>query len=147
MRFILQQGLTPQDLGLPNFNPGCLKGLTVDAAKSVYKRFFWDAGGFGKINSQLVATKVFDTAVNTGHRRAGVLAQQTCNALGMSPPLLEDGKLGPKSFAAINAFDPQTFTNTFADYQLAFYKGLVAAKPSQAKFLPGWTKRANWGRK
>ena len=145
MAWILKTGLTPKDLGLnlETFTPGCLKQVTKDTAISLYRKYFWEPSGYSNIKDQNTAIKLFDLSVNAGAKRANKLAQQAANSCGQT--LLVDGSLGPKSFAAINSIDPQTYINAYGAQMEAFYRGIVAANPTQAKFLNGWLKRAKWG--
>jgi lysozyme family protein len=86
--------------------------------------------------------KMFDTAVNCGTGRAVKFAQAI---LGVA----QDGVAGPKTRAAAAAYfkaagDEGKFLKAFVAQQSAFYQGIVARKPSQAKFLNGWLRRAQW---
>lgn len=145
LRFLKAEGLTPAEIGLPNFEPGALKVLTRGTAEALYRRFFWDRGHLHTIVDQAAATKVFDVTVNAGHRRAALLAQAACEKLGV--PVAHDGILGPATVAAINRLHPQTFVNAVCDAQAAFYHHLIEADPTQRKFLNGWLRRAAWGLK
>lgn len=136
---IEREGITNEDLGLPpGREPGWLKALSVDAAKSIYKRLFWDKYGYGQIEDQKAATKVFDCSVNCGPGRAHVFAQDVAG-------VHVDGILGPVSYAAINAIEPQSFVNAFGAEMASYYNNLVAKKPTLAIFLRNWLRRAAWG--
>jgi lysozyme family protein len=87
--------------------------------------------------------KLFDTAVNAGHSRAVKLLQQALNDAG-GARLAADGRIGPKTRAAICGLDENAVLRKYAERQAAFYRGIVARKPSQAKFLKGWLRRAAW---
>lgn len=108
-----------------------IKNLTEDEAKEIYKRDFWKFDG---IDSQEVATKIFDAMVNMGSR-AIKFAQQLVGTV-------VDGKYGAKTEAAINAQDPVEFLKAYRDKMEQFYRNLVLADPSKAQFLKGWLRRA-----
>lgn len=145
MLMIKREGLQPVDLGLsiPQFTPGCLKAVTKETCKKLYKRLFWDRFGYGTVQDTKAATKIFDSAVNMGPSRAAKLAQAALVSLGKTVAV--DGNLGPKSIAAINQCDPQEFVNALGEEMKKFYLAIVQAKPSQNKFLRAWLKRARWG--
>jgi len=142
MLMVRREGMTPAELGIPDFNPGSMKLMTVDTAKKIYKKFFWDKFQYEKIYNQNVATKIFDVGVNCGPGRSHRMAQKAANQCGQS--LKEDGILGPNSFAGINACDPALFLKAMAAEQLAYYTALVMAKPALRIFLNNWTRRSGW---
>ncbi len=142
MLMVRREGMTPAMLGIPDFNPGSMKLMTEATAKDIYKKIFWDKPKYGLINDDIVATKIFDCAVNCGPGRAHKMAQKVANKLGQK--IAEDGALGPASFAAINACDPKQFLQAMAAEMLAYYNNLVLLHPSLGVFLHNWTKRAGW---
>lgn len=71
-----------------------MKGLTVDTAKAIYKKQYWDVIRGDEIKNQLVANKLFDTFVNT-FKEAIILAQRT---LGIK----ETGVMDNATLLAIN---------------------------------------------
>jgi lysozyme family protein len=112
-----------------------IKVMTVDQASVFYRTFWWDAYGYGIIVAQLVATKIFDSAVNLGPMRAHKFAQEI---IGVST----DGVLGPKSFAEINATPSLKFITAYQTRLADFYRALVVANPARQEFLSGWLNRA-----
>lgn len=152
MLMVKREGMTPTQLGIPgtwnatdsvwDFPPGAMKLMTVDTAKSIYRKLFWDKPGYGRISDQIAATKIFDCAVNCGPGRAHKMAQKAANRLGQK--LGVDGNLGALSIAGINACDPKQFLMAMAAEMLAYYQAIVAANPKLGVFLKNWTKRAGW---
>lgn len=116
--------------------------LTPDTASDFYRRLWWDHYGFEKFTQQAVATKVFDTAINTGGIQAFKLLQRALNFCGGQ--LAVDGRMGPNTLLATNAVDPRRVLPQYCALQATFYRDLVAAKPVRAQFLKGWLKRAAW---
>jgi lysozyme family protein len=117
-----------------------IKALTSSIAAKFYQTMFWDKFGYGQVSDQNVATKLFDLAVNTGPVQAAKLIQRAASACGQQIDV--DGKLGAHSYAAINAADPASLMFHLRDQSAAFYRNLVAKKPTLSTFLAGWLRRA-----
>lgn len=64
-----------------------IKNLTVDRAKLLYKKFYWDVIKAEQL-PESIRLAMFDTAVNSGIRRAILLLQKSLR-------VSEDGILGP----------------------------------------------------
>lgn len=154
---IARERLTAADLGLPQGTlmpyvtegrvvvpqPGYLKAMPASKAVAIYRRFYWDPYHFDQINDQIAATKICDCGINCGQARAIRMAQRAATACGQ--PATEDGKIGPKTIAAINACDPQEFVFAYAGEMQARYDMLVERNPSLKVFHKNWTRRASWG--
>ena len=115
-----------------------VKDLSVGDATALYKSYFWNPNNYGAIDSQLVATKIFDVTVNMGARRSHLIVQ---NCLGF-PPEQRDGIMGPKTIAEINAAGAAPLVVQIQSVQAAFYRQLVAANPKLQPFLQGWLNRS-----
>jgi lysozyme family protein len=79
-----------------------VKVLTRSEAAAIYKAFYWDAIGAGKMPEPLDLI-LFDACVNHGPGGAGKLLQEALNALLSGNPLAVDGAIGPKTWAALDA--------------------------------------------
>lgn len=101
-------------------------------AANFYKYRYWVPIQGYSIQNQDVANKIFDLAVNLGIEQAIKLTQR---AVGTQI----DGILGQTTLAAINA---QECLSALKDKAKDFYIGLVAARPSDQKYLQGWLARA-----
>lgn len=121
----------------PNVN---IRELTVEQAKAIYHSDFWKTGPYEKLTYGPLSEKAFDTAVNTGNKRAFQLLQQAANACGAK--LVVDGVVGPLTLAAVNALPGERVLEQYRIEQANFYHSLVARNPSQQVFLRGWLKRA-----
>lgn len=141
-KFIREQGITAEELGLPNLEPGALKALKIETASDLYAKYFWYRWGYSKIDDQTCATKVFDCAVNIGPMRAATLSQQAAIVCGQW--LVVDGILGPDTAAAISACSRAQFLQSMADEMADYYRALVRKRPRNAKFLRQWLVRAAW---
>jgi lysozyme family protein len=115
-----------------------VRDMTQDQAAALYKAYWWNPYNYGAIDSQLVATKIFDTAVNLGAPRAHRIVQA---CLGFSQEQ-RDGILGSKTLAEINAAGAAPLVVQIQNMQAAFYRQLVATNPARAKYLSGWLSRA-----
>jgi len=124
--------------GWPTIDSGGKPSL--DAVVAFYKLRYWDPLWGDKITSQGVADAIYDFGVNAGVSRAVTVAQLAIGAV-------RDGQMGPNTLKAINADNEAHFCAAFADYRLAFYNDIVRRNPEQAKFIRGWTARAERFRK
>lgn len=144
LRFLLQEGLLGDFDGDGDVDAEDIANMTVDDAKAIYKKCWWDKYKYELITDQTIATKVFDLSVNMGSSRAHKLLQQALNkAFGLK--LTVDGVLGPASFKVLNSIEEteeQHLLTAYCDEAWKFYQALIAAKPSQQVFAKGWKNRA-----
>lgn len=97
-----------------------------------YKENFWDAIKGDKINDQDIANAIYDFAVNSGVRRAVLVAQATLN-------IVQDGIMGTQTLEAVNKAGSD-FVKHYCDNRAEFFKA-IAQKGDNAKFLKGWLNR------
>lgn len=106
-----------------------IKALTIEQAKAIYRRDWWD-----KIHADqlpgAVACQLWDFAVNAGIARAVISLQR---AVGVA----DDGKLGPRTLAAVNAMPVPDVISRFNAERLDFYTSL-STWPTYGK---GWARR------
>jgi len=116
--------------------------MTVPQAKEVYRSGFWDANRLGEIKSQLLATKIFDMAVNMGSKQAWKLAQSAASDHGCT--LLIDGIVGPHTIKCLNDIEKHDYAviMTLRTMQKKFYEGIMKRNPKLQKFALGWFRRA-----
>ena len=101
--------------------------LTLNQAKDIYKRDYWDAVEAESIPGA-ARLMVFDCAVNTGVTMAKKLLQR---AVGTK----DDGIIGPKTRAAIS--NTPDLAMKFAGFWLQYYTDL----PGWPTYGKGWTRR------
>lgn len=118
-----------------------IKKLTQKDAINIYRKNWWDKYRYNQIIDQNVATKVFDTSINTGHVRSHKIAQQSINEL-IRIPIAVDGKFGVVSFYYLNQLNSKILVNHFRANQQKFYERLVVKNPKLKPFIRGWVKRA-----
>lgn len=109
--------------------------LKWEGAKRVYYKRYWLAGDCQHLPARL-AVLHFDGCVNHGVGRAAKFLQM---AVGANP----DGDIGPKTLAAVNAYDEFKACANVCDQREAFYRRIVANNPPQGRFLNGWLRRIN----
>ena len=121
-------------------------------AERIEERDYWQAMRLDEVENQDVANKLFDMGVNMGVHQAGAYAQRAANYLMRSGagsagpaaanPLAEDGRIGAKTLAAINAVNPARYYQVLCELSEAHYRHLAAVNPEQSANLRGWLKRA-----
>lgn len=108
-----------------------LRAISDADVNTIYKDQYWDALNCDDLKSG-VDLLAFDMAVNKGVRRAVRLMQRGAGAV-------EDGVLGPKSMAAINAADPADLIAKVSEARRDFYKSLKTFPT----FGRGWLRRVD----
>lgn len=117
-----------------NANPTVdIAKLTYAQAKVIYRRNYWDKCRCGELPERL-ATHLFDAAVNHGTTTAIKLLQRAVN-------VPDDGLIGPKTIAAIQALPEKQVVYFLIQHRRNFYLRIVERNPSQMKFLKGWMNR------
>jgi lysozyme family protein len=119
-------------------------------AEQIEDREYWQPMRLSEVQSQEVANKLLDMAVNMGVRQAAVYGQRATNYLmsagGQAGAgigrIAEDGEIGEKTLAAVNALDPQQLHQALRQMSEAHYRHIAAVNPAQAVNLEGWLKRA-----
>lgn len=115
--------------------------LTEEKAIEIYKEHFWDPHNYELINSQKVATKVFDLCVNIGPRKANSLLQEGANYL-LGESLTVDSIIGPKSISAVNSCDETLLKGYIIQGSMRHYLDLVLKNKDLKIFYRGWINRA-----
>lgn len=117
-----------------------IKDLTLEDAKKIYHRDFWQKGRFEEILDDLVATQVFDLSVNLGIRTAVIVLQRALRSVGKT--VQEDGLIGPETLSAVSNSEPHCLLAAIKSEAAGYYRMIVCSKPGMAKFLNGWLNRA-----
>jgi lysozyme family protein len=106
-----------------------MRNLTPELVGPMYKVKYWD-----KVRGDDLPTGVdyivFDAAVNSGPGRAAKWLQA---CVGVEP----DGGIGPKTLAAVNAFDANQLIEDYAKRRLSFLMDLQ----TWDTFGKGWSRR------
>ena len=108
-----------------------IKNLTLDQAKEIYKRDYYDRMKLDRITNELLALHVFDFGVNAGVSRAIKHLQSVAG-------VHIDGIIGKDTIAAANSGD---YSQAYINARLSYYRSIGVGK--NAKFLKGWITRVN----
>jgi lysozyme family protein len=127
-----------------NFPKNCYGKVTVCADKIYVEKYIEKPGYTPLLTVEpAVARELVDTGVNMGPPVASRFFQASLNVLCKSG-LTVDGKTGPKTIVAYQQcrqLNPKlcvTMLNALDGAQERRYRGIVAARPSQGRFLKGW---------
>lgn len=134
-------GLTNFGISQRSYPKVDIRNLTKDGAAQIYYDDWWKRQKYDSIQSLAVATKVFDTAVNTGPSPAHRMLQRALRQVGFTHVAI-DGKVGPQTFAATNQADPKELLAAFVDMQKNYYRAIIQSNPKLAVFRNGWFNRA-----
>lgn len=106
-----------------------IKGLTLEAAKEIYYRDYWQKAGCELVPAA-IKFDLFDMAVNSGVVTAIKTLQRSVGAL-------DDGNLGPKSMASIVATPSTLIQARFNGHRLLF----MTKTPAWTTYSKGWATR------
>ncbi len=125
-------------MNIHKVNVETIKNLTLEQAKAIYKKAFWEDTNISKLPLKF-AIVVFDFAVNSGSYAGARILQRAINAD-------VDGIIGPLTItqAKIKAEEnEQAVLETMFKYREDFYNNIVKRNASQKVFLKGWLNRLN----
>lgn len=121
---------------------GKTKPTEADLARMSYtewleilRSLFWDRCKGDQIKSQSVANMFVDWVWHSGP----LMIRKVQNIFS----LVQDGIVGPKTLAALNAVPAQTVFNRIKAAREQYYRMVVANGPSQGVNLQGWLNRLN----
>lgn len=106
-----------------------MKDMTLDYAKVLYRRLYWDAVRADELPDD-VRFIVFDAAVNSGVGRSIKWLQEAVGAA-------QDGVLGPKTLTAVRQLPPLLLVARLCAIRLRFLTNL----PNWNSFGKGWARR------
>lgn len=131
-----------------------IRDLTSEQARVIYKALYWHPLKLQDVKGINIAAEIFDTAVNSGTRKAVLIAQLALEYLGEAIDL--DGVIGPATLNLINKWcvkDPRAlfvalngiqfihFCAIIDPHLLDAIKACVRPHADQQQFARGWTKR------
>jgi lysozyme family protein len=113
-----------------------VRNMPVDDAITIYKTRYIAEPQFAAIQDDKLRMILVDCGVLYGTKRAAIWLQ---TALKVAP----DGAVGQQTLTALNAVaDSQQLRKGVLAERIRTTADIVANKPSQLKFLRGWTARA-----
>jgi lysozyme family protein len=113
-------------MSYPNLD---IEHLTVDQAKAIYKRDFWDRAKGGEYDGS-ITYQVFDAAINHGHGNAIRMLQRAAK-------VIDDGEIGKVTLAAINSMAISDVLMLFLSERLKFMTRLSTFP----EYGAGWSNR------
>lgn len=122
----------------PKATANDVKNMTEDQAKSIYAKNYWDDGQVDKMPIG-VQDLVFDMNINHGLGGSAIIIQRALNDLGAGVDV--DGKIGNDTLNNMNDFKTPELRSAILSEREKWVNDIVKNDPSQAKFLPGWSKR------
>lgn len=124
--------------------------VEYDLAHQLFRHHFFEKP---KINllPEPIQAQVFDLAVNSGDRTSVRVLQRVLELarphLSPSyPPVKIDGRIGKMTISATETALGVMgihFINALVEERIRFYELLVQRRPKLAKYIRGWTRRAN----
>jgi lysozyme family protein len=120
-----------------------IKNLTLENAKDIYYREYWQAMGFENIYDDELAAKMFDIRVNFRHQTFEELMRRALASVQCNPNMLNSNmSWGRDMLWLINRADPKELRVALRSEQAGTYRLNVTKDATQARFINGWLKRA-----
>lgn len=132
----------------PNATAETIRKLTPERARDIRRIYWWPP--WSRIDDDRLSQALYITAFNIGPVPAIKILQRALNNRlfiieSPTPELSEDGKLGPKTYAAIEEADQAGHSSWIVDKfkqdLLSYYEELAKQNAANAKYLPGWKNR------
>jgi lysozyme family protein len=114
--------------------PEEVEQITEPQARDFYEAVYIVSPRFNQLPERLRAM-VIDCGVNHGVTRASKWVQKAVGAK-------EDGMIGPKTLAAVDAENPIAVYSRISAYRIQLYGRIVSKDHTQAKWISGWNNRA-----
>jgi lysozyme family protein len=144
-------GIT-QAVARANGYAGSMRSLPREEAAGIYRRLYWQRPRLDEIakRSPRLAAELFDTGVNMGPAVAITFLQRALTALNRNgtdyPDLTPDGRIGPTTLCALDAFLTKRGTSNGETVLLRAlealqgerYLRLAERRPANEAFLYGW---------
>jgi lysozyme family protein len=131
---------------------GPMQQLPREEAAAIYRRLYWLRPRLNEVaeRSARLAAELFDTGVNMGPAVAVTFLQRALTALNRNgkdyPDLMPDGRIGPQTLAALDAFlalrgkrgGETVLLRALEALQGERYLRLAERRPANEAFLYGW---------
>jgi len=110
--------------------------LTIDEAKNIYQKYYWERLNLEGINNPEIILQIFDFSVNSGKSLAKRKAQRLAKVKA-------DGIIGKITTKAINNYCGD-FLKDYKHVRKVYYEYLADKYPNRYKWsLNSWLKRIN----
>ena len=131
---------------------GPMRQQPREEAVAIYRRLYWLGPGLDQVatHSARIAAELFDTGANMGPAVAITFLQRALTALNRNgsdyPDLTPDGRIGPQTLAALDAFPKlrgqsggeTVLLRALEALQGERYLRLAERRPANEAFLYGW---------
>jgi len=131
---------------------GPMTALPRDEAVAIWRRMYWLRPRFDQVAERCprLAAELFDTGANMGPAVAATFLQRALTALNRGgkdyPDLVPDGRIGPATIAALDAFleargksgGETVLLRALEAMQGERYLRLAEKRPANEAFLYGW---------
>jgi lysozyme family protein len=131
---------------------GPMRQMPREQAAAIYRRLYWLRPRLDEVaaRSERIAAELFDTGVNMGPAVAITFLQRALTALNRGgkdyPDLVPDGRVGPVTLAALDAFlkirgttgGETVLLRALEALQGERYLRLAERRPANEAFLYGW---------
>lgn len=122
-----------------------LRDLKIETARTIYRKDFVDAPGFGRIFTGKLLDLVVDAGVQHSPARAIAWLQEILGFVPIGTPgargRVIDGILGPITQAALTAKDKEDLYNEFLMFREELYIKLATKRPQDKEVFLGWMNR------
>lgn len=117
-----------------------IKNLTIEDAKLIYFKEFWEKLPHPYINSDRVLFKLFDLSVNMGLFMAAKCLQRAARA--NNHDIIDDGIIGTKTLNAVNQSIAPQLLACLKSEAAGYYRTLVSQNKQLKIYLNGWLNRS-----
>lgn len=122
-----------------------IRNLTLAKAAELYRRDFWNPLRLYELESQALATEIFDTAVNCGVGTGGNMVLQLVNIFGPAHYKL-NGRVNAEQIEWINQYTRKktnrtTFWRALNVLQGSRYLEIIRKNPRMMKYCNSWFSR------
>lgn len=122
---------------------GNMRTMTVEQAKAIYKKKYWDTLELDLIKQQIIADIIFDISVNAGQGRAAHFLQRTVNLM-TKQNIVEDGDVGNTTITRANTLTGQNIEKSvriISALATSHYIDCCEKAEKNEDFILGWLRR------
>lgn len=140
-----RQGCTKYGIATNTYPNTNIKALSLDQASRLYVRDFWNPLHLSELESQALATEVFDTAVNCGVGTSANMLIRLVNIFGPANYKL-NGKVNSEQIEWINKFtrkkiNRRSFYKALNVLQGERYLMIIQRNPKMSVYTNSWFSR------
>lgn len=142
-----RQGCTKFGIATNTYPNIDIRNLSIERAAQLYERDFWNPLRLYELESQALATEIFDTSVNCGRGAGGNIVIQLVNIFGPANYALT-GRPNAEMIEWINQYTRKkanriTFYKALNVLQGERYLEIIRKNPRMMKYCNSWFQRVN----